>query len=231
MKLSIIIPVYNEEENLSQNLPHLCKQTEQFPIEIIVSNSPQTTDNSFTVCKKHAKVKVLHSEKKGRAQQMNFGAANASGSVLLFLHADVKLPPDFYTQVKTAVEDGFSFGFFAYQFDKRSTLLKLNSSFTKKNGIFVGGGDQCHFITKKYFMDLNGYNESYCIMEDFELVDRIKKQKTPFKIIQSKATVSARKYKENSWLKVNLINAYVFLKYKLGCSPNHLRKTYASLLR
>ena len=52
-----------------------------------------------------------------------------------------------------------------------------------------------------------------------------------FKIIQSKATVSARKYDANSWLKVNLINGYVFLKYKFGTHPTKLRKTYKSLLR
>ena len=162
---------------------------------------------------------------------MNFGAAHAIGDILLFLHADVQLPKDFYNQCVLAIKEQYKFGFFAYQFDKKSPLLNFNSKFTTKDGFFAGGGDQCQFFTKDLFKSLNGYNEEFCIMEDFEMIDRVRKQNIPFMIIQSKATVSARKYDRNSWLKVNLINGYVFLKYKLGVHPTKLRKTYKSLLR
>lgn len=231
MLLSIIIPAYNEQENLKERLSFLCEQANKFPIEIIISNSPETTDNSLQVCKNFSKVTYLKSDKKGRAAQMNFAVKKAKGNILLFLHADVMLPNDFYLQIIKAIESGFTFGFFAYKFDKDSAFLNFNSNFTTKDGLFAGGGDQCHFFTKEQFTKLNGYNEEFCIMEDFEMIDRIRKQKIPFKIIQSKAIVSARKYEQNSWLKVNLINGYVFLKYKLGIHPIKLRKTYKSLLR
>ena len=231
MLLSIIIPVYNEQENLTKRLSFLCEQANRFPIEIIVSNSPETTDNTPQICAKKTKVKFLNAIKKGRAAQMNFAAEKANGHILLFLHADVQLPEDFYHQITKAVLEGNQFGFFAYQFDKKTALLNFNSKFTTSDGLFAGGGDQCHFFLKETFFKLKGYNETFCIMEDFEMVDRIRKQKVPFTIIQSKATVSARKYEQNSWLKVNLINGYVFLKYKLGFHPIVLRKTYKSLLR
>lgn len=231
MQISVIIPIYNEQENLVKRLSFLCEQANRFPIEIIVSNSPETTDKSSGICQSFDKVRYLQSDKKGRAAQMNFGAKNAKGDIFLFLHADVQLPDDFYMQIKTAVKGGSKFGFFAYKFDRNSFLLNINSRFTKKDGLFAGGGDQCHFFTKEFFESIKGYNENFCIMEDFEIVDRIKKNKIPFAIIQSKATVSARKYKNNSWLKVNLINGYVFLKYKLGSHPQKLKKSYKSLLR
>ncbi len=231
MKISIIIPVYNEQENLTKRLSFLCEQANKYPIEIIVSNSPETSDKTPNVCKKHDKVTFLNSINKGRAAQMNFGANKATGDVLLFLHADVSLPIDFYKEIITAIKKGNKAGFFAYQFDKKSALLNLNSKFTSKDGLFAGGGDQCHFFDKITFKNLNGYNEEYCIMEDFEMMDRVRKEKIPFGIIQSKATVSARKYEDNSWLKVNLINGFVFLKYKLGTPPKQLRITYKSLLR
>ncbi|QOD59782.1 TIGR04283 family arsenosugar biosynthesis glycosyltransferase [Polaribacter haliotis] len=231
MLLSIIIPVYNEQENLIKRLSFLCEQTNKFSIEIIVSNSPETSDNSPEICKNFDKVTYFTSDKKGRAAQMNFGASKASGDVLLFLHADVELPTDFYQQIKKAIENGNKAGFFAYKFDKETPFLNFNSKFTTKDGLFSGGGDQCQFFTKEIFKDLNGFNEDFCIMEDFEMIGRVRKQKIPFAIIQSKATVSARKYEKNSWLKVNLINGYVFLKYKFGASPENLRKTYKSLLR
>ena len=229
--LSIIIPVYNEQANLIQRLSFLNEQANKFPIEILVCNSPASVDNSQNICNKYDKVTYLACKTKGRAHQMNYGASKAKGNVFLFLHADVILPDDFYFQIQKALKIGYKFGFFAYQFDKKTRLLNFNSKFTIKDGLFAGGGDQCHFFTKETFTNLGGYNEEFCIMEDFEMVDRIRKQKIPYTIIQSKAIVSARKYEQNSWLKVNLINGYVFLKYKLGVHPIKLRKTYKSLLR
>ncbi|MHB0755651.1 TIGR04283 family arsenosugar biosynthesis glycosyltransferase [Polaribacter sp. M15] len=231
MLVSIIIPVYNEQENLAKNLSFLCEQANRFPLEIIVANSPETSDETPKVCKQYAKVTFLNCKIKGRAAQMNAATKVAKGNVFLFLHADVLLPDDFYIQIKSAIQDGNQFGFFAYQFNKNSRLLAFNSKFTVKDGLFAGGGDQCHFFTKETFLKLKGYNENFCIMEDFEMMDRIRKQKIPFAIIPSKATVSARKYETNSWLKVNVINGYVFLKYKLGVHPIKLRKTYKTLLR
>ncbi|MGB1283428.1 MAG: glycosyltransferase, partial [Polaribacter sp.] len=186
---------------------------------------------SVEICKNFDKVTYFESKKKGRATQMNFGAQKAKGDVFLFLHADVALPEDFYQQIIGAVKSGNKAGFFAYKFDKKGFLLDINSSFTKKDGLFAGGGDQCQFFTKETFEKLKGYNEDFCIMEDFEMIDRIRKHKISYTIIQSKATVSARKYNTNSWLKVNAINGYVFLKYKLGIHPRKLRKTYKKLLR
>lgn len=231
MLISIIIPVYNEQENLLKRLSFLSEQANKFSLEIIVVNSPETSDNSEMICKNFAKVKYLQSEKKGRAAQMNFGAKYANGDAFLFLHADNKLPEDFYIEVVTALEKGNKVGFFAYKFDRETFLLNVNSRFTKKDGIFAGGGDQNQFFTKDVFEELNGFNESYCIMEDFEIIDRVRKFKIPYTIIQSRAIASARKYDHNSWFKVNLINGYVFLLYKCGVHPQKLRKKYKSLLR
>ena len=231
MKISIIIPVYNEQTNLVKRLSFLCEQANKFPLEIIIVNSPESIDESKMICDTYKNANYFESVKKGRASQMNFGAEKANGDILLFLHADVSLPNNFYNEVVNAVKKGNKAGFFAYKFDKERFLLKLNSSFTKKDGWFAGGGDQCHFFTNSTFKKLGGYNNFFCIMEDFEMMDRIRNQKVPFTIIKSKAIVSARKYDQNSWLKVNLINAYVFLKYKFGVHPKKLRKSYKNLLR
>jgi rSAM/selenodomain-associated transferase 2 len=229
--ISIIIPVYNEQKTLPEQLSFLQKQAEKFPIEIIISNSPETTDNSPEICKNFSKVSLFQSNKKGRAAQMNFGAAKAKAKILLFLHADVRLPEDFYVQVTQAIEQGHKMGFFAYKFDRSTLMLDINSYFTKTDGIFAGAGDQCQFFEKKTFQDLGGFNEDYCIMEDFVMIDKVKKRKIPYTIIQSKATVSARKYNNSTWLQVNLINGYVFLLYKLGTKPLKLRKIYKGFLR
>lgn len=229
--LSIIIPIYNEAENLPSQLTFLQGKAEKSLIEIIVSNSPDTTDNSPEICKKFSKVRFFECDKRGRAYQMNFGASKACGDILLFLHADIRLPDDFYEQVMKAIDDGFKMGFFSYRFDRSTLMLNINSYFTKTDGLFAGAGDQCQFFTKATFKKLEGFNEDYCIMEDFEIMDKVRKQNIPYTIIQSKATVSARKYDKGSWLKVNLINGYVFLLFKFGAKPIKLRRVYKSLLR
>lgn len=229
--ISIIIPIYNEAENLPSQLTFLQGKAEQFPIEIVISNSPDTTDDSPEICKRFSKVNFFNCDTRGRAAQMNFGAAQSKGDVFVFLHADVKLPDDFYERITEAIENGNKFGFFAYKFDRSSFMLNMNSYFTKTDGMFAGAGDQCQFITKKAFYDLGQFDESYCIMEDFKLMDEVRKHKLPYTIIQSRAIASARKYDKGSWLKVNLINGYVFLLYKLGTQPIKLRRIYKGLLR
>jgi rSAM/selenodomain-associated transferase 2 len=229
--LSIIIPIYNEAKHLPKQLTFLDRQADLHPIEIILSNSIDTTDNSAQISKSYKNVQFYDSFTKGRAKQMNFGASKAKGDILMFLHCDVQLPEDFYKQVTSAVKEGHKMGFFAYRFDRSTFMLNLNSYFTKNDSLFAGAGDQCQFFEANTFEELGGFDENYCIMEDFEIMDRIRKEKVPFKIIQSRATVSARKYDHSTWLEVNLINGYVFLLYKLGVKPLKLRKIYKGFLR
>jgi rSAM/selenodomain-associated transferase 2 len=229
--ISIIVPIYNEAENLPHQLTFLQNKAKIHPIEIIISNSPETTDESKDICKKYSKVQHFISPKKGRASQMNYGASKAGSDILLFLHCDVRLPEDFFEQITMAIEQGFKMGFFAYRFDRSTFMLNINSYFTKKDSFFAGAGDQCQFFERSTFKKLGGFNEEYCIMEDFEIMDKVRKHKVPFTIIQSRAVVSTRKYNKASWLKVNLLNGYVFLRYRLGTKPIKLRQIYKALLR
>ena len=229
MHLNVIIPAHNEEANLDILLGHLTKCTTNLPVEIRVVLSADTTDNSAAICDKYG-VNYLNSSATQRSMQMNEGARLSTSPWLFFLHADVTLPTDFTELIRKELQHNEA-GFFNYEFDKLGFGLKFNASFVKKKGVFTGGGDQCHFLKKSTFEKLGGYNEEYCIMEDFELIDRIKKNKIPYSIIETPVIVSARKYEKNSWLKVSLINGYVFLLYKLGASPQRLQRGYKRLLR
>lgn len=231
MLISIIIPVYNEQHNLLKRLSFLSEIAYKKPVEIIISNSPETTDDTINICKNFDNVLFYNSPKKGRAVQMNYGATKATGEIVVFLHADVELPINFYEEITTAIKNDYKAGFFSYYFDRSSFMLDINSYFTKKDSLLAGGGDQCQFFLKTTFNELKGFNENYCIMEDFEMMDRIRNNKIKYTVIQSRAIVSARKYDNNSWLKVNLINGYVFLLYKMGVNPITLRKKYKNLLR
>ncbi|MEN8928546.1 MAG: TIGR04283 family arsenosugar biosynthesis glycosyltransferase [Flavobacteriales bacterium] len=231
MTLSIIIPCYNEEALLSSKIPTLLKITEESTTEIIVVDCPKSDDDTKKLMDNFPSVFYHTCENSGRAQQMNFGATKAKNSVLLFLHADVTLPENYFSLISNHIQN-YDFGLFNYQFDKSNFWMRVNSSFVKnKKGLFTGGGDQCHFFKKETFDRLNGYDEEFCIMEDFEMMDRVKKGNIPYEVIQTPVTVSARKYEKNSWLKVNLVNGYVFISYKMGVTPSTLKKRYRSLTR
>jgi len=149
---------------------------------------------------------------------------------LLFLHADVKPPQGFENHIKGALANGFKTGFFSYMFDQSSFFLKINEYFTKYDGLFAGGGDQCHFFTRGLFTKMQGYKESQEIMEDFEMIDRLKKEGVQYTIIQNPATVSARKYKNNSYLWVNLINLITYIKFRTNVPASEIKDFYKRAL-
>jgi hypothetical protein len=121
--------------------------------------------------------------------------------------------------------------FFSYRFDKDYWYLRLNASFTSKDGPFTGGGDQCLFIRKTVFNQLGRFNEEQVLMEDFEFFGKMKKQKVPYTIIKNDLVVSARKYECNSYLRVNLSNFLLVVLFKLGYPSKKLKILHNKLIR
>ncbi|MFZ1632839.1 MAG: hypothetical protein WAT43_03135, partial [Chitinophagales bacterium] len=122
-------------------------------------------------------------------------------------------------------------GCFRYRFDSDRFLLRVNAYFNKFGGLICRGGDQTLFIKKSVFQSLNGFNEKFTIMEDYDLVRRIQKQHQ-FVVIPEYALVSARKYDENTWVKVNFANTVAMLLFVTGtASPQRIKSTYHSLIK
>lgn len=227
MKLSIIIPILNESDNLKELIPFFLNHEKKDDLEVIVVDGGSQDDSIQTAL--DLGVKGVKSEVCSRAFQMNLGASQAKGEILYFVHADTRVIPSFFEDIVHAVNSGFPVGCFAYSFDSDSRLLKLNSWFTQFNGLLSGGGDQTLFVKRELFEALGGFDEYYCIMEDFELVRRLKK-KHSFHVIPKKITVSARKYKTNSWLRVQVANLIVFALFFFKTPPTKLKKLYSRLL-
>ncbi len=228
--VSVIIPVYNEKPNLSRLLPYLHKIGKGHDFEIIISTGACTED--YSECGHGMDdVVVLCNGKKGRAHQMNDGATVAKGNILAFLHADVIPPKTFFSDIQKTIQSGFDAGFFSYRFDTDSFLLRINASFTKKDGIFTGGGDQCLFIKKSVFEKLEGFDGNQVLMEDFEFFKRMKSAGARYTIIDNDLVVSARKYKHNSYVRVNLSNFLLVVLFKMGFAPKKLKSLHNRLLR
>ncbi|SFT85932.1 transferase 2, rSAM/selenodomain-associated [Lishizhenia tianjinensis] len=223
MKLSIIIPTLNEEDNIEKLLGFL-NGLQQTYVEIIVVDGG-SKDSTVERAKAYKNVLCFDTQLMSRAKQMNYGAEKASGEMLYFIHADVMPLPSFYADILQAQKEGYDFGCYRFKFDKEHRALAFNAYFTRFNRMFCRGGDQTMFITKTLFNKYEGFDTYYSIMEDFDFIRRVKK-KEKFKIIPKSVVVSARKYDHNSYLKVNLINLMSYWMFMLGKSPDDIRTFY-----
>lgn len=227
--ISIIIPAHKERENLSRLLSCITAIEDNGNAEVIIAFSPESDASMLTGYK--GNVRLLHCKQMGRAAQMNEGVILARGNILVFLHADVRPPVTFLNDITTILQKGYDAGFFSYKFDKDNFWLKINASFTGRDGIFTGGGDQCLFIRKAVFQKVGGFNEYQLLMEDFEFFKRMKEKQVSYTIIKRDLIVSARKYEHNSYLRVNLSNLLLIVLFKLGCPSSKLKSIHDKLIR
>jgi rSAM/selenodomain-associated transferase 2 len=227
--ISVIIPVLNEEANLIRLSPFFEHCANNTNIEIIVIDGG-SSDKSLELANSYG-LRNFIAPKKGRAAQMNYGAKLAHGEILYFVHADTMPHADFFIQIINALNNGIDFGCYKYQFDSPSKLLQCNAYMTKFKGSWVGGGDQTLFISKANFNKLNGFNDDYLIMEDFDFVKRAKKMGLIFGILPFNIIVSARKYNSNSWLRVQLANATIITAWKIGASQKWMKENYQKWLK
>ncbi len=228
LKISIIIPTYNEANSIVSLLDHLKKYDRDRVAEIIVADGG-SSDNTVLLARESGVI-CIESEQKGRAAQMNAGYRHATGDLLYFVHAD-SLPPASYTDdLLQAIEEGYPSGCYRFRFNSDRFLLKVNSYFTRFDRIMCRGGDQTLFVTRNLFEELGGFRDDYIIMEDYDLIEKLQRA-APFKIIPKDVIVSARKYDNNYYLQVNLANLVVFMMYFAGAGQQTMVNTYKKLIQ
>ena len=225
---SIIIPTYNEADQIAETIRNTYSANVQHPIEIIIADGG-STDATLKIAANCNAITILN-EKKGRAAQMNKGASIAKGDILYFLHADSIPPKNFTTYIKDVVDKGFSSGCFRLCFDYSHWFLKANSWFTKFDVNAVRFGDQSLFVTKDVFKKCGGYKEELLIMEDQEIIHRIKKY-GKFKVMNAVIKTSARKYVDNGIYRMQAIFFRIWFLYHMGYSQEHLLKLHRKLIR
>ena len=226
--ISIIIPTYNEADQIQQTISKIHAANGEHEIEIIVADGG-STDETVPIALRSNAITIV-SNKKGRAAQMNKGTYVAKGDVLYFLHADSIPPKNFIGSILNAVHKNFSSGCFRLSFDHSHWFLKANCWFTRFDVNAVRFGDQSLFVTKDVFQKIGGFNESLLMMEDQEIIHRIKKHRG-FKVMNGIVTTSARKYLDNGIYRMQAIFYRIWLLYYLGFSQKYLLKLHRRLIR
>jgi rSAM/selenodomain-associated transferase 2 len=225
--ISIIIPVLNETKNISEIIQHIRELDADGAAEIIVVDGDPKGSTVNTI--KDEGVRTALSEK-GRARQMNRGAALATGDVLLFLHADTLLPSNAFGLIKAAMNDkGFVGGAFDLGFNTRRKIFRITEAyvFLRTRLTKMPFGDQAIFIRHHHFVQLGGYRD-IPVMEDVELMKRIRKRGDRIRIIPEKVRTSARRYEQEGVVYTTIRNGMLQLQYALGVPPERLVRWYKS---
>ncbi len=210
--ISIIIPTFNEKEHIGSTIRYLLQQDHgNYISEIIVADGGSSDATVATAEKSGAK--TIKSHIKGRAAQMNVGAAAATGAVLYFLHADTVPPKDFTQQILEAYQQGFACGCFRLQFDHRHWFLQANCWFTRFNIHYFRFGDQSLFVDAALFKMIGGFNEKLMVLEDQEIVKRLVKR-ARFKVMRGTVITSARKYVVNGIYKTQAVYFLIYFIYQ-----------------
>ncbi|MBL7180023.1 MAG: TIGR04283 family arsenosugar biosynthesis glycosyltransferase [Desulfobacterales bacterium] len=226
-RLSVIIPVFNESGIINATLDHLCGLDFSGDLEIIVVDGNQV-GNTIKVITRSGIKKIIG--EKGRGAQMNAGAAAAGGNVLLFLHADTHLGHDALDQIfkvfdRNDVAGGaFDLGIRSGKkiFRLIAKTASLRSRLTK-----IPYGDQAIFLKKQLFDRIGGF-KNIPIMEDVELLRRIKKEGLKIKFVPRKVWTASRRWEKEGIVYCTLRNWTLITLYLLGVSPEKLKKFYAS---
>ena len=222
---SIIIPVLEEETVINGVIDHLQGLEGNEKTEIIVVDGDP--EGGTLIAISHGDVNKIKSPR-GRGRQMNEGARIAKGDILIFLHADTELPPDALELIATAMYDercaagAFDLGVKSERFIFRiiESVASLRSRITG-----IPFGDQAIFMRKDYFDKIGGYKD-IPIMEDVEMMGRIKKLGDRITIIKQRVRTSPRRWEKEGIISCTLRNWVLQTLYLLRVSPERLSKLY-----
>jgi rSAM/selenodomain-associated transferase 2 len=226
--LSIIVPVLDEARGIAEALAALAPCRGRGAEVIVVDGG--SSDGTAELARPLAD-RVIAS-RRGRAAQMNAGAEIAKGDVLLFLHADTRLPPHADELVLDGLApSGWQWGRFDVRIEGRNPLLALVASLMNWRSQLTGiaTGDQAIFVRRETFATAGGYPE-IPLMEDVALSKRLKRRGRPL-CLAARVTTSGRRWERQGVLRTIVLMWRLRLAYFLGAEPAALARRYGYLPR
>lgn len=222
MRLDVVVPVLNEASTLALVLQALQPLRARGHGLIVVDGG--SVDASATVvapwCDQFARAP------RGRACQMNAGAALSQADVLLFLHADTLLPPTALEDIQRAIDQGALWGRFDVRIVGQSVWLPLVAALMNARSRLSGiaTGDQAMFVRRATFESLGGF-AALPLMEDVELSTRLRALARPA-CLRSRVQTSGRRWDQNGAWRTIFLMWRLRWRYWRGESAHHLARAY-----
>ncbi len=220
--ISIIMPVLDEASGIAGALAAL-QPWRADGLELIVVDGGSADD---TRAQADGHCDALIDAPRGRARQMNAGARAATGDILLFLHADTRLPTDGLSAIRVALTDGAQWGRFDVRIDGRHPMLAIVARMMNARSRLTGiaTGDQAMFVTREAFASVGGFPDQP-LMEDIALSAALKHLAPPA-CLRSRVTTAGRRWETHGVWRTIVLMWRLRAAYALGAHPAELARQY-----
>lgn len=220
--LCVIVPVLDEADTLESRLRALRPLRERGAKLVVVDGG--SADGTLAIARRHAD--VAFQAPRGRASQMNAGAAACPADVLLFLHADTQLPPHADLAVLRAVRGRRAWGRFDVRLDSPRLALRLVGAMMNLRSRLTGvcTGDQALFVDHETFVRAGGFPD-IALMEDIALCRALKRSGSPI-CLRDVAVTSARRWERHGVLRTILLMWRLRAAFFFGADPDDLAIRY-----
>jgi len=222
--VSVIIPTLNEATHIAETLRSIEAPSGQ--LEVIVADGGSTDETQSEVQTALPSATIVEAPR-GRARQMNAGAELATGSVLLFLHADTRLPNGALESIREGLSDAMVVGgCFRTTFDDtQSVWMRLWQARMWMRWHRFAFGDRGLFVRRSVFDAIGGFPDQP-LFEDLDIV-RVIRRHGRFQFLDVAVVTSARRYQRNGAFRQQLRNVSLWLGWTLGVSPARLKRFYS----
>ena len=222
-RISVVIPVLNEADRIAATLAALAPLRDRGHEVIVVDGG--SSDGTATLARRAAD--RVASAPRGRSSQMNAGAALAQGEVLVFVHADTRLPEDADARVLQGLAaSDRAWGRFDVRIEGASVFLPVIAFFMnlRSRATGIATGDQAIFIRRETF-ERAGRFPPLELMEDIALSRSLKRVSPPL-CLADKAVTSGRRWERRGVLRTVLLMGWLRLAFVFGAAPAKLARLY-----
>lgn len=222
LRVSVVVPTLNEATTIAECIEALGTGIH----EVVIADGGSVDGTDLVARRLGARVVCSN---RGRAVQMNAGAQVCTGDVLLFVHADTRLPEHALLAIDTALQSR-QWGRFDVWLDSARPMIRLVGFMMNLRSRWSGiaTGDQAIFIGRAAWAASGGY-APIALMEDIELSRRLKRLCGSPACLSERVRVSARRWEKHGVWRTIFKMWWLRLRYFLGASPERLHRSYYGL--
>lgn len=226
MTLSVVVPTFQEEADIAATLGAIERLGAGVEVVVVDAGS---TDRTVEVAAAHG-ARVVSAIERGRSPQMNQGAAETTGDVLLFLHADTILPSDARTTIAGILADpAVAGGCFRLRFDHDHLVLRISSFLSGFGYRLFHYGDSGYFVRRSVFRELGGFHPM-SFLEDIDFWLRLNRRHKVV-IAETSVLTSARRFRQVGVARQQALGTMIVLLYMLGVGAPRLAQFYRRYTR